>query len=44
MLTRPAATTPTDATAYVHEEAKQLSAQLKAAASSGNRDAAPRAH
>jgi hypothetical protein len=44
ILTRPAGTTPADATAYVREEAKQLSAQLKAAASSGNRDAATRAH
>jgi len=44
MLTRPASTTPTDATAYVREEAKQLAAQLKAAASSGNRDVATRAH
>ena len=44
VLTRPSATTPADATAQFREEAKQLSAQLKAAAASGNRDSATRAH
>ena len=43
MLTRPAPTTPADATALVREEAKQLSAQLRTAAA-GQRDAATRAH
>ena len=44
MLTRPAPTTPADATALVRDEAKQLSAQIRAAAGSGHRDAATRAH
>ena len=44
VLTRPSPATPTDATALFREEARQLSAQLKTAAASGNRDAATRAH
>jgi hypothetical protein len=43
MLTRPAPTTPADATALVREEAKQLAAQLHAAAAR-QRDATTRAH
>jgi len=43
MLIRPAPTTPADATALVREEARQLSAQLRTAAT-GQRDAATRAH
>jgi hypothetical protein len=44
VLTRPAPSTPTDATALFREEAKLLSAQIKAAAGSGNRDSVTRAH
>jgi hypothetical protein len=44
VLTRPSASTPTDATALFREEAKQLSAQIKVAAASGSRDPATRAH
>ena len=44
VLTRPSPATPTDATALFREEAKQLSAQIKVAVASGNRDSATRAH
>jgi hypothetical protein len=44
VLTRPAATTPSDAVALFREEAKLLSAQIKAAAGVGNRDSVTRAH
>jgi hypothetical protein len=44
VLTRPAPTTPTDATALFREEAKQLAAQIKVAAGKGNRDQETRAH
>ncbi len=44
VLTRPSPSTPADATALFREEARQLSAQIKVAAASGNRDAATRAH
>jgi hypothetical protein len=43
-LTRPVSTTPADATAVFREEAKLLSAQIKATMGSGNRDAMTRAH
>ncbi len=43
-LTRPSSTTPSDATALFREEAKSLSAQIKAASRTGNRDAVTRAH
>jgi hypothetical protein len=44
VLTRPAPTTPADATALFREEARQLSAQIKAAAGKGSRDKETRAH
>jgi hypothetical protein len=44
VLIRPAASTPADATALFREEAKQLAAQIKVAAGSGNRDKETRAH
>jgi hypothetical protein len=44
VLTRPAPTTPADAVALFREEAKLLSAQIKSAAGSGNRDSVTRAH
>jgi hypothetical protein len=44
VLTRPAATTPSDAVALFREEAKLLSAQIKSAAGGGNRDSVTRAH
>ena len=44
VLTRPAATTPADARALLREEAKQLSVQIKSAATGGNRDRETRAH
>ena len=44
VLIRPAPTTPSDATALFREEAKQLSAQIKAAAGSTSRDRETRAH
>jgi hypothetical protein len=44
VLTRPSSTTPSDAVALFREEAKGLSAQIKAASRSGNRDALTRAH
>ena len=43
-LTRPSPGTPADAVALFREEAKQLSAQIKAAAKSGRRDEVTRAH
>jgi Met-zincin/Domain of unknown function (DUF5117) len=44
VLTRPSSTTPSDAIALFRDEAKSLSAQIKAAARSANRDAPTRAH
>ncbi len=44
VLTRPAPTTPSDAVALFRKEARLLSAQTRAAAGSGARDAATRAH
>ncbi len=44
VLTRPSPTTPTDATALFREEAKQLTAQIKAAAKGSKRDRETRAH
>ncbi len=44
VLTRPSPGTPADAVALFRAEAKQLSAQIKAAASTGGRDAITRAH
>ncbi len=44
VLTRPSPATPADAVALFREEAKQLSAQIKAAARSGKRDDVTRAH
>ena len=41
---RPSPTTPADATVLFRDEAKQLSAQIKVAAVSGNRDRETRAH
>jgi len=43
-LTRPAPTTPSDAVALFRKEARLLSAQTRAAAGSGARDASTRAH
>ncbi len=43
-LTHPAPGTPADAVALFREEGKLLSAQIKAAARGGNRDAVTRAH
>jgi hypothetical protein len=43
-LTHPAPSTPADAVALFREEGKLLSAQIKAAAHDGNRDAVTRAH
>ena len=44
VLTRPSSSTPADASALFREEARQLSTSLRAAAASGNRDPATRAH
>ena len=44
VLTRPSPGTPADAAALFRAEAKLMSAQIKAAASTGNRDAVTRAH
>jgi Met-zincin/Domain of unknown function (DUF5117)/Domain of unknown function (DUF5118) len=44
VLTRPSPGTPADAAALFREEAKLLSAQIRTAARSGNRDAVTRAH
>ena len=44
VITRPSPGTPADAAALFREEAKLLTAQIKAAAASGNRDAVTRAH
>ncbi len=44
VLTRPSPATPADAAALFREEAKRLSAQIKAAAGGGSRDAVTRAH
>lgn len=44
VITRPSPGTPADAAALFREEAKALTAQIKTAAGSGNRDAVTRAH
>ena len=44
VLTRPSPGTPADAVALFRAEAKQLSAQIRAAANTGGRDAITRAH
>jgi len=44
VLTRPSSSTPSDAIALFREEAKGLSAQIKAASQRGPRDALTRAH
>ena len=44
VLTRPSPGTPADAVALFRAEAKQLSAQIRAAGNTGNRDAVTRAH
>ena len=44
VLTRPSSSTPSDAIALFREEAKALSAQIKAASAQGNRDTPTRAH
>ena len=44
ILTRPVPTTPADASALLRDEARQLAAQIKAAAGSGSRDKETRAH